>query len=73
MPTTYTPTQWAAIAARGGDADVLDMALKKGADINSTCDSVLGDEDKKTSPLFEAVKAGHIDLARLLIERGADP
>jgi ankyrin repeat protein len=54
-------------AARQGYADAVVALLDGGADINQL------NAGDKTSPLLIAIINGHFDLAKLLLERGADP
>lgn len=51
-------------AAKTGDVAVIAAALDAGADINAI--------DGGGTPLYYAVKRGHLAAAKLLIERGAD-
>jgi ankyrin repeat protein len=55
------------LAARQGYLETVQAALAAGADVNQ----VSGGD--KTSSLLIATLNGHFDLARLLLERGADP
>lgn len=48
------------VAARHGFADVVELLIERGADVNAG------------SPLGEAVREGHVECARRLIEAGAD-
>jgi cytohesin len=52
-------------AVRNGHADVIDLLLDHGADLDAR------DEDG-CSPLLRAVKAGRFELAKRLLDRGAD-
>lgn len=54
-------------AARQGHTTTVEALLAGGADINQVS---AGD---RTSPLLMAIINGHFDLAKLLLERGADP
>ncbi|MDA0989234.1 MAG: ankyrin repeat domain-containing protein [Verrucomicrobia bacterium] len=51
-------------AAIKGDVAAITAALDAGADID--------DSDGRATPLYLAVKGGHIAVAKLLVERGAD-
>ncbi len=55
------------LAVRGGSADVVNVLLDGGADINAPSG------DRGYSPLMDAVYTKNIALASLLLERGADP
>lgn len=60
------PSMAAAIheAAKNGDVAAIAAALDAGADVN--------DAEGSPSPLYHAVRRGHLDAAKFLIERGAD-
>jgi ankyrin repeat protein len=51
-------------AAQRGDVEACGLHLDRGADIYGSGVTV--------TPLYEAVLMGHIDVARLLVARGAD-
>jgi cytochrome c len=51
-------------AAKGGDIAKIAAALDAGADVNDAVGS--------PSPLYQAVRRGHLEAAKFLIERGAD-
>ena len=51
-------------AAKTGDVAAITAALEAGADINA--------EDRGATPLYFAVRRGHLAVARLLLERGAE-
>lgn len=53
-------------AAENGYAPVVELLLKKGADVNET--SMIG-----TSPLMEAAREGHKDIVEILLNKGALP
>ena len=55
------------LAARQGYMDTVQAIIKTGADVNQL---TAGD---KSSPLLIATINGHFDLARFLLDRGADP
>ena len=55
------------LAARGGHAETVEALLAADAAINQLS------EGTKTSPLLIATMNGHYDLAKLLLDRGADP
>jgi ankyrin repeat protein len=54
------------IAAAKGDTKTVKDLLDKGVNVNTR------DSNGNTTPLGHAVWGGHVDTARLLIERGAD-
>jgi uncharacterized protein len=54
-------------AAREGHAESVRALLEGGADIN------LVSAGEKTSPMVEAIINGHIDLAKFLLDHGANP
>ena len=54
-------------AAREGHADAVRELLAGGADAN------LLSGGEKTSPMIEAIINGHLDLAKYLLDHGADP
>lgn len=51
-------------AAKSGDVAAIAAALDAGADVNDTAGT--------PSPLYHAVRRGHLEAAKFLIERGAD-
>ena len=55
------------LAARGGYADAAKMLVAAGADVNQMS---AGD---KTSPMLIATINGHFDLAKWLLDQGANP
>lgn len=65
-------------AAEAGQADMVEFLLDRGASINGTrnefkkLNDVSQDKHKSSFPLYHALKAGHIEVARRLIRRGAD-
>ncbi|RCH78645.1 hypothetical protein CU098_001879, partial [Rhizopus stolonifer] len=73
------PLHW---AASGGHADIVDYLLKMGALINSqdkeagwTPLLIAGNVSKIVSIYLSIIKvsAGHTDVVKLLLEKGADP
>ncbi len=54
-------------AAREGHADAVRALVAGGAGVN------LVNGGEKTSPIVEAIINGHLDIAKSLLERGADP
>ena len=58
-------TAW---ACRSGHLNIVEALLAAGASIHGGADV---DEDA-VSPLLAASAAGHVDIVRLLLERGAD-
>ncbi|UKZ59554.1 uncharacterized protein TrAtP1_000855 [Trichoderma atroviride] len=55
-------------AARNGSVEMVSLLLEKGADVNEV------DKDgNKYSPLFSAIYADKVEVARLLLKRDADP
>ncbi|KAG8624614.1 hypothetical protein KVT40_007681 [Elsinoe batatas] len=61
------------LAARHGRADLVDAILEAGAEIDAI--PAQGDfrEPGPHQALYEAVKHGHVEVAKLLMERGSDP
>ena len=51
-------------AAKTGDVAAITAALDAGADVNAS--------DGTATPLYFAVRRGHLEAAKLLIERGAE-
>jgi ankyrin repeat protein len=68
----FTPTQWAAVAARDGNISFLELAVSQGANLNAACVDPFKSR-AMTSPLHAAASAGRIDMVELLVLRGADP
>jgi len=58
-----TPLHYAAF---GGNTEIIELLLKKGANINAV------DTSKQWTPLFFAVFMNHPDAVKLLIDNGAD-
>lgn len=56
------------MAAQHGNAEIVRLLLRSGAEVDKDC----GFEDGMT-PLREAVKWGHLDVCKVLIQYGADP
>ena len=54
------------VATRNDSKEMLELLLKKGADINEVS------EDRGYSPVMDAVWRKNYDIAKLLIDRGAD-
>ena len=54
-------------AAAEDDVEAAEIMLDHGAAINAV------EAEYRSTPLAEAAKNGHLDMARLLLERGADP
>ncbi|XP_070548778.1 GA-binding protein subunit beta-1-like [Ptychodera flava] len=52
-------------ASKGGHADVAEVLIKHGADVNAK-------NDDESTALHEASKGGHADVAEVLIKHGAD-
>ncbi|KAF2220209.1 hypothetical protein BDZ85DRAFT_33088 [Elsinoe ampelina] len=61
------------LAARYGRADLVDVILDAGAEIDAV--PAQGDfrEPGPHQALYEAVKHGHVEVAKFLMERGSDP
>jgi len=57
-PINHTATSW---AAANGSVELLEFLLEQGVDIN------------EGEPLRMAINMGEVDIARLMLERGADP
>jgi ankyrin repeat protein len=55
------------VAARDGQSSAVNALLDAGGDINQTSDT------DHATPLILAVISGHYDLAKVLLDRGADP
>jgi RNA polymerase sigma-70 factor (ECF subfamily) len=55
-------------AAAQGDADMLELLLARGAEIDTACDCAASE-----TALFNAVGAGEAELVTRLLEAGADP
>src|SRR4051812_39143023 len=67
MPTARNPQSDALLrAAREGNADTVKALLSSpGADVNAT-------DERGSTPLIEAARYGHDDVARALLAAGAD-
>ncbi|GAA4035731.1 hypothetical protein GCM10022247_71740 [Allokutzneria multivorans] len=61
---------WAVAQRR---ANAVKLLLSKGFDVNARARSDLPIEEPWQTPLHAAVEAGDVELARLLLEHGADP
>jgi ankyrin repeat protein len=55
------------VAARDGQINAVNALLDAGGDVNQTSDT------DHATPLILAVISGHYDLAKVLLDRGADP
>lgn len=55
------------VAARDGQSNAVNALLDAGGDVNQTSDT------DHATPLILAVISGHYDLAKVLLDRGADP
>lgn len=61
------------MASSRGLADVVRLVIDSGEDLNAICnDYDDGDDDTEWTPLHAAIHKGHLDVAILLLERGAD-
>ncbi len=58
------------VAARSGKMILVKACLDLNVDINTTCIGIC--ENKGASPLHLAVKYGHLEVVKFLIEKGAD-
>jgi ankyrin repeat protein len=63
----YSPDGWTALHLNWGHLDIVELLLDNGADINAVSKNRL-----TATPLQGAVVTGRVDLARLLISRGAN-
>ncbi|MBL7185843.1 MAG: ankyrin repeat domain-containing protein [Phycisphaerae bacterium] len=59
----FTPLHWA--VRPGGHKDVVELLVKKGADLDAKC-------EWDATPLFLAANRGHLQICELLITAGAD-
>lgn len=61
---------WTALAyaARNGDVDMVRYLIERGANVDAHDAARAGE-----TALYEAVSCGHFEVARLLVEHGADP
>lgn len=60
-------TQALSYAARNGQAEIVELLLDHGADI----DALVPDFDVGCTPLHQAVSGGHLHIAKILVARGA--
>jgi ankyrin repeat protein len=61
------------VASSHGYAELVHSLLDRGADLNAVCDDWDEDGyDVKLTPLLVALKMGRLEIARLLLESGAD-
>src|ERR1051326_8379172 len=64
---TFLNPSWLHDAASRGKAEIVELLLDLGLDINKI------DKPAETSPLISAISKGHVDVAQILLNRGADP
>lgn len=58
---------WLHFIAGEGDPDLAEAVMARGADVNAI------EAEYRSTPLAEAAKNGHVEMARLLMDHGADP
>src|SRR4029079_6975457 len=64
---TFLNPSWLHDAAALGKGEIVELLLDLGLDINKI------DKPAETSPLIAAIGNGHVEVAELLLNRGADP
>jgi ankyrin repeat protein len=72
---SFTPLH---AAAQHGSPEIITLLLSKGAEVDLNTKDVIyymnnPDPKKNQTPLCYAVKGGHVEAARLLLDAGADP
>ncbi len=58
---------WLHFMAENGDVELAELLVDAGADVNAL------EAEHRRTPLAEAAKQGHVDVTRLLLDRGARP
>ena len=61
------------MASSHGYSEVVDSLIDCGADLNTQCEDNNNSLDVRWTPLQVAIHKGHLDIALLLLKRGADP
>ena len=59
-------------ACENGDSEMVDYLLSKGADVNFIFNSTQRPSWNGATPLYYATKEGHVDIAKTLIQKGAN-